>query len=86
MKLPAAAVVAPLSPLHRSEIAVVELLARLYNYAEIGEMLGLTAKTVCTYATNAAARVPGDLPQQAKLVAWARGAPLEVLEGTLLPE
>ncbi len=80
MKLPGAAIVEPTSPLRRQETAVAELLARLYNYSEIGELLGLTMITVRTYATSAASKVPGDLPQQSKLVASARGASLEVIE------
>jgi hypothetical protein len=46
--------------------------------------LGVSLRTVRYHLYEAAKRIPGDMPAEAKVVAWARGASLDVLEGRSL--
>lgn len=63
---------------------VASLLARHYDYRAIGVLLGLSRLTVRWYAKHLAAKIPGDLPMQMRIVVWYRGGSLEVLTGSAL--
>lgn len=72
----------PLSPMQH----VVTMLAALgLSHEEIRVELKLNSlRTVRYHLNEAAARIPGDLPAEARVVAWARGATIDVLEGRTL--
>jgi DNA-binding NarL/FixJ family response regulator len=75
----------PTSPaLSPAQEAVALMLGLGYTYPQIAVELGITERTVRFYAAEAAKRIPGDLPAQQKVVAWVRGAAMEVLDGSLL--
>lgn len=64
------------------QYAVAMLLGVGYSHREIAETLKISVTNVRSHMRFAAAKIPGDLPREAKLVAWVRGATLDVLEGT----
>jgi DNA-binding CsgD family transcriptional regulator len=70
--------------LSMTEQVVADLVGLRMEYHEIGEALGLTKETVRDHCRNAAMKIPGDLPAQARVMAWARGATLDVLRGDTL--
>lgn len=70
-----------LTPMQR---AVVNLLALNYTHAMIAETLHISKSTVRYHLYLAVAKMPGDLPAEQRAVVWARGATLDVLEGTAL--
>lgn len=76
------------APLHRPftpvEALVVRLIAHEWNYVQIATELGITRRTVRFHAQNAAAKIPGTLPQQMQCAMWYRGATADVLMGTAL--
>jgi hypothetical protein len=54
------------------------------NYAEIASRLEISVFTAKRHAEDAAAKVPGNLPAQMKLIMWVRGVSLDALEGSAL--
>lgn len=76
--------VTPKTPLSRMQFAVALLLGLGHSHAEIGELLHIEVTTVRAHMRNAARRIPGDLSRELRLVAWVRGASLDVLEGRTL--
>lgn len=76
--------VATIAPMSRMQEMVCLLLGALNSYAAVAEHLSISEEVVRKHTKRAAAKIPGDLPAQAKAVAWARGAGLEVLTGTML--
>jgi DNA-binding CsgD family transcriptional regulator len=68
-------------PLTRQQEVVVTLVADGMNYVAIADVLRITMNGVRFHANAAARKIPGDLPPQMRIVAWARGAPLHVLTG-----
>ena len=76
--------VEPLAPLSPMQYAVTVLLGIGLSHAEIADELKITVSNVRSHMRFAAAKLPGDLPREAKLVAWVRGASLDVLEGLTL--
>lgn len=73
-------------PLSKTQELVAFMLGMGHNYVEIGLALHISSLTAKRHADDAAKKIPGDLPTQMKLAAWARGATLDVLEGTSLKE
>lgn len=69
------------APLTKSQAACAILLANGHNYRDIGERLGTSWHAVKFHVQAAAAKIPGDLPAQMKVVFWMRGATREMLEG-----
>ena len=67
--------------LTKREAEMVELLLDGMSRAAIARHLGLSIRTVHQTLWTAASKVPGTLDAKARLVAWARGASLEVLTG-----
>ncbi len=76
--------VLPSAPLSPMQYAVTVLLGLGKSHPEIAEELHITVDTVRWHMRYAAGKIPGDLPREAKLVAWVRGASLDVLEGLTL--
>lgn len=73
---------APLiQPLSCREERIVELVAAGLRVREIARQLARRESTVIRHVTNAAAKIPGDLPPRARIMAWWRGASLFVLAG-----
>ncbi len=69
-----------IEPFTPAEAAVVELLgADSMDYRSIGKVLKIAERTVEVHVTNAAKKVPGTVPQKAKLVMWYRGRSIEDL-------
>jgi DNA-binding CsgD family transcriptional regulator len=68
-------------PLTRMESVVVSLLALGYNYKQCARMLAVSYQCVKFHCLAAAAKIPGDLPAQNRVIVWFRGAPREVLTG-----
>jgi hypothetical protein len=52
--------------------------------ADIASELHITRGMVRWHLNRIAARLPGDLPAKVRVMAWARGATLDVLEGRTL--
>lgn len=73
-----------LLPMTTMQYAVAVLLGLKYTYGEVATALGISGRTVRFHTVRAADRIPGDLPTQMKVMAWARGASLDVLEGNAL--
>ncbi len=69
----------PLSPMQR---VVVTLLGLGHTTEQIAAHLHIAHYTVRYHVAEAAKKIPGDLPRNAKVIAWARGAPLDVLDGS----
>ena len=70
------------APLTKMQQACVLMLANGHNTIAVAEKLGVGYKAVRFHINAAAKKIPGDLPAQMRVVAWVRGATLEVLEGT----
>jgi DNA-binding CsgD family transcriptional regulator len=66
------------------EMLVAILLGLNKSYADVARELQIEPSTVRTHADRAAAKIPGDLPSQARVVVWVRGATRDVLEGRSL--
>ncbi len=71
-------------PLSDMQFLCAVLLGVGRSYSEIGKELHIAVSTVKQHVDVAASRIPGDLPAKARVVAWVRGASLEVLEGRAL--
>ena len=54
------------------------------SYCEIAETLSISVFTAKRHAEDAAAKIPGDLATQIKLIMWVRGVPLDALDGSSL--
>lgn len=76
-----AATSSPLSPM---QLGVCELLGLGHTYVELADDLGVSVDMIREHAKLAAAKIPGDLPAQARCIAWARGATEDVLKGLSL--
>lgn len=77
--------VPPLKPLSSMQRVVATLAALGLTHEQMRAELGnISLRTVRYHLYEAAKRIPGDLPAEAKVVAWARGATLDVLEGRTL--
>lgn len=76
--------VTPLKPLSPMQYAVACLLGIGQSFDEIAAALHIKRGMVRSHIREANRKLPGDLPAKAKLVAWVRGASLDVLEGTTL--
>lgn len=63
------------------QYVVTSLVGINLNYRQIAAELSIEPSTAKYHAEEAAKKIPGDLPTQAKLAAWVRGASLDVLEG-----
>lgn len=68
-----------LKPLSRQQLAVAALLSDGWGIQAIGEMMGVSWQTISYHASEAADRIPGDLPRKGRVVIWYRGAPLSIL-------
>lgn len=71
-------------PLSRMQEVVCNLLGIGLSYREVAESLLISVEMTKEHTKRAAAKIPGDLPAQARCIAWARGASLDVLQGLTL--
>lgn len=75
------------APLHeeltRREAQVAELIGRGLSVSQVAEGLGLQRTSALDYVYRVASKIPGDLPQRGKIMAWWRGAEITVLTGRL---
>jgi DNA-binding NarL/FixJ family response regulator len=76
---------APLfAPMTRAQQAVVAALARNAEYDEIARWLSVKERTVRYHVGEAARKIPGNLPPKMRIIMWARGATIDMLEGRTL--
>jgi DNA-binding CsgD family transcriptional regulator len=68
----------PLSPM---QTVCVTLLALGKGFVEIGDLLHISPATVAMHIKVAANKMPGDLPHRLRVIAWARGATIDVMTG-----
>ena len=78
--------VPPLRRLTPMEQIITALLAKGLNYPQAGQVLGIKPSVAKMHCHAVAAKLPGDLPALMRVVAWWRGATLDVLTGANLPE
>ena len=71
----------PLTPI---QLVIATLAGVNLSHATIAAELHITVGTVRYHINRAAKKVPGDLPAEQRIVAWVRGATLDVLEGKTL--
>lgn len=71
-------------PVSRMQIVVATLLGLGRAHDEIATQLSININTVRWHLKELAKRIPGDLPAEARVVAWVRGATQDVLEGKTL--
>jgi DNA-binding CsgD family transcriptional regulator len=71
----------PLQPITRRQMAVIAMLSEGWIFKQIATFLGISLRTVRWHTTAAARRIPGDRPPIERVIAWYRGASLEVLTG-----
>jgi non-specific serine/threonine protein kinase len=69
-------------PLTQREEQVAALLARGWSARKVAEHLHISERTVAGHVEAIALRIPGDLPAQARIVCWWRGATKELLCST----
>lgn len=62
----------PVPTLTPMQKIVTALVGAGHNYSDCAERLGITRATVKFHAEQAAAKIPGDLPTQMKLVIYHR--------------
>jgi hypothetical protein len=76
---------APLyAPLTPTQKVVVSMVGRGFSYVTIADTLAISVFTAKRHAEDAAAKIPGDLPTQMKLIMWWRGASCAILDGSSL--
>jgi hypothetical protein len=73
-----------LKPLSPMQFVIATLCGIGQSHAEIADTLHITIGTVRDHLNKISRKLPGDLPREARIVAWVRGAPLDVLEGRSL--
>lgn len=74
----------PSRPLTPMQLAIAGLAGVNLSHAQIATELHITVGTVRYHINRAAKKLPGDLPAEQRVVAWMRGATLDVLEGRSL--
>lgn len=73
--------VQPAVPFTTMEKLVVALIVKGERYVDCARRLHIARDTVRFHATNAANKLPGDLPVLTKLLFWSRGATKEQMTG-----
>jgi DNA-binding NarL/FixJ family response regulator len=76
-----AATTSPFSPM---QLIVADLLGIGLSVEVVAAELHITVDGVRHHVKAAAAKIPSDLPAQQRVVAWARGATADVLQGIAL--
>ncbi len=66
-------------PFTKPQAKVVKLVGQGHSFLECAPLMAMSYRGVLNHARAAAKKIPGDLPLQAKLLAWSRGATKEVL-------
>lgn len=72
------------APLSTMQLVVAELLGLGLPAEDVAAELRITIEGVRHHVKRAAAKIPSDLPAQQRVVAWARGASADVLQGATL--
>lgn len=73
-----------LKPVTPMQLVVAVMLGLRMSHDEIAAELSIGLGTVRDHIARLAERIPGDMPATSRVVAWVRGAPLDVLEGRTL--
>jgi DNA-binding CsgD family transcriptional regulator len=76
--------VTPIKPLSPMQYAVAVLLGLSYSHDEIAGQLRISRSMVRSHMREAMRKLPGDLPRETRIVAWVRGASIDVLDGMRL--
>ncbi len=64
----------PLTPAEERAVALMSQgWSQGLNCQHLGEILGISERTVRAHIKNAGAKIPGDLPLQHRVVNWYRG-------------
>lgn len=71
----------PLTPL---QVTIATLVGINMANRDIARELHITHATLRWHLNRIAKRLPGDLPAKVRVMAWVRGATLDVLEGRTL--
>lgn len=72
------------TPVTPMQLCVATLLALGQTQGEVAAALGIGIGTVRDHLDRIARKIPGDLPREQRVVAWVRGATVDVLEGRTL--
>lgn len=72
------------SPLSAMQLIVAELLGLGLPAEDVAIELHISIEGVRHHVKRAAAKIPSDLPAQQRVIAWARGATADVLQGATL--
>lgn len=73
-----------LKPITPMQLVVATLLGLKMSHEEIATELHISVGTVRFHIARLIERIPGDMPATARVIAWVRGASLDVLEGRTL--
>lgn len=76
--------VPPFHPLTRQEELVASLIGHGYKATEVAVMLQCSLRTIRSHADRIALKLPGNLPAQARIAVWWRGASEDLLTGATL--
>jgi hypothetical protein len=76
--------VSPKKPLTPMQWTIATLVGINMPNADIATELHITRGMVRWHLNRIAERLPGDLPAKVRVMAWARGATIDVLEGRTL--
>lgn len=76
--------VATLKPVTPMQLVVAVMLGLNMTHEEIAAELEIGLGTVRDHIARLSKRIPGDMPATSRVVAWVRGASLDVLEGRTL--
>ena len=60
-------------PLTPAELKAAHYLSQGLTYRQLAEVLGISPRTAKQHIINAAAKIPGDLPLQLRVITWYRG-------------
>lgn len=66
------------------QLLIASLIGCGDSHATVAAKLGIRIGTVRAHLNRLASRIPGDLPAESRVVAWVRGATIDVLEGKTL--
>ena len=72
------------SPPTPMQLVIAVMVGLNYDHATIAKELNIGVPTVRDHLARLARRIPGDLPATARVIAWVRGASLDMLEGRTL--
>ena len=71
----------PNKPITPRQMAIIAAYSEGWAPSHVAKFLGVSQRTVRFHTVEASRRIPGDRPPMEKLIAWYRGATIEVLTG-----